>query len=695
MRTTRASAAAAANKSRQREEAAVKLPTSEEEVESDEEQCQDTIVKLPTSEEEPENRGFLSPTISGKDNIGGRRQLRDKTNASATSLSPPSKRQVLPTSPNLANAKQDDSPSSALTFYQHRQSPLGEVNEAVGYDSSQWRDNKTEVVPNELLRIPQLRANKATLRENNCHPDCHAIRTSNVVQVDVAHFASLSAVDTRLLEFGNGKYYQICWQSQRDVRASILVEALGFTRENAENFIANHIMNLNVIPELMEFDAHSRGSRSEYNAIKERHSESQKTVFESLTDVCSNIVTMSVFGTPPHNTMKEWGFFEDAHALSDLLGDSKKGPIGHMTLLACGIMSVQQRDRLIKHTIEQYCRVFNLDSADYQLSDIQKDSIFNSTYADALISKHVEPHIIELSEQIVASMLDMSDEQIEAVKAEVASWLTFLSTKETAAIVASINSINASLKNRPEGCFDINTSVYKCDKCDNENLTQYNASCGKRTNKKLCTGHLKLRRVMNRDGTMSENRIDPLIPASCTNFNCGHCGQLNSHCTACQAFNKSLEPDEEHLKRNRRTMHCTHSTFGPGSSWNIPLLYETKDVGGRTVFVQTYVGWDNASNAILKRLTKTEEFPVDAGGVHTTDFEPLVRDAFFNHGDPHRGVSGYRKIRDFLSDVIPGEGGTIESSRSSKTRKNFPWDGVIQYGPYRIQSVGTPLPILF
>lgn len=619
----------------------------------------------------------------------GRSKVSNPTNSGATVL--PASDAVLET----ANAKQDVSPSSALVFYENRTRSVEEVNTAVGYNSSQWRSNNNEVVPNELLRrIPQLQSNKAALGENNCHPDCHAMFTRNVVQVDVAHFASLSAVGKRLLEVENGKYSQICWQSQRDVRASILVEAFSFSRANAENFIANHIMNMNVIPELMEFDAHTRGDRSTYNAIKERHSESQKTVFESLLDICNNIQTMSVFGTPPHNTMKEWGFFDDAHALSNLLGSSSEGPFAHMTLLACGIMSAQQRDRLIDHCIKQYCRVFNLDPADHQLSVEQKDSIINSTYANALISKHVEPHLIELSEQIVVSMMNMSNDQIETVKAEVKSWLRFLSTKETNAIVASINSINTSLKNRPEGCFDINTSVYKCDKCDNENLTRYNASCGKRTNKKLCTGHLKLRRVMNHDGTMSENRIDPLIPASCTN--CGRCGQLNSDCTTCAQYNKSLEPDEEHLKRNVRSMHNTRPTFGLGSNWKTIFLYETKDVGGRTRFVKTYVGTECAAKAIIERLSNTEDFPVDAGGVHTTDFEPLVRNAFFNYGNPHKGVSGhYRKLKKLLDDVIPGEGGTSESSRSgSITRKNFPWDGVVQYGPYRIQSVGTPLPIL-
>lgn len=575
-----------------------------------------------------------------------------------------------------------------MAFYQHRKSSLEEVNTAVGYNSSQWRNNNNKVVPNELLRrIPQLQTNKATLGQNNCHPDCHAICTSNVVQVDVAHFASLSAVGKRLLEFEGGKYFQTCWDSKKKVDASILVEAFSFTPENAENFIANHVMTINVIPELMKFDAHSRGDRSTYNAIKERHSETQKTVFESLTDVCHNTQTMSVFGKPAHNTMREWGFFKDAHALSTLLGGSSEGPIGHMTLLACGIMSAQQRDRLIKHTIEQYCRVFNLDPADHQLSEEQMDRIIKCTYNQALISKHVEPHIIELSEQIVSSMLDKSNDQIEAVKAEIASWLAILSTKDTNAIVASIKSIKTFIKHRPEGCTDLNISYYKCDKCDNQNLTQYNAQCG-------CSGNLRLRRVMNDDGTMSEDYIDPLIPASCTN--CGHCGIFNNHCTVCLTYNQSLELDEAHLRRSTRTMHCTHPTFGEGSSWTTPLFYEIKTTDTRSFLVQTYASSSKAAAAMVKRLEKTEDFPVDARGVHTTDFESSVRSAFFNRGNPQKGVSSgdNRKLRDLLSDVIPGEGGTRDSSKNKTRYRNCPWNGIVQYGPYHIQGVGTPLPCL-
>ena len=682
------------------------------------------------SDDQDTIRGFLSPTTSGEDNIraGQFQQIETVTlfpqtnrdaivsvsistpssessasfspdfsagvsrNNGSTSLSPPPKRQVLPTSPNLANAKQDEDPSSALAFYLHRQGSLEEVNAAVEYDSSQWRDNKTEVVPNALLRIAQLRTNKATLRENNCHPDCHAIRSSNVVQVDVAHFASLSAVDTRLLEFNNGKYSQICWQSQRDVRASILVEAFSFSRANAENFIANHIMNINVIPELMEYDAHSRGDRSTYNVIKERHSESQKTVFESLLDICHNIQTMSVFGTPPHNTMKEWGFFEDAHALSDLLGDSNKGPIGHMTLLACGIISAQQRDRLVKHTIEQYCRVFNLDPADHQLSEEQMDRIIKCTFVQALVSKHIEPVLVELSEQILTSMINKSDEQIEAIKAEIASWLAILSTKEKNKVCASICSIKAFFKNRPEDCTDINISYYKCSHCDNENLAQYNARCGM-TN--CPSGYLVLRQVLNDDGTMSEDYINPLIPASCTN--CGNCGTFNSYCTVCRSFNESLELDEAHLVRDYFTMHCTNPTFGQGSSWISPYFYHTKVVNNRRFLTGTYTTAKSACEAMVENLAKTEDFPLDAEGVHTTDFEPSLRNAFFNSGDPEQGTGSrtVRKLRGLLLDVIPGEGGTQEYLGGNRTRyRNYPWDGVVQYGPYRIQSVGTPLPCL-
>ena len=203
--------------------------------------------------------------------------------------------------------------------------------------------------------------------------------------------------------------------------------------------------------------------------------------------------------------------------------------------------------------------------------------------------------------------------------------------------------------------------------------------------------------MMNVDDTRSENYVDPRIPASC--INCGTGGIFNNTCMVCKRFNESLELDEAHLRRSANRMHRTHPTFGEGSTWIAPLFYEIKTTDTRSCLVQTYVSASKVAEAMLDRLAKTEDFPVDAEGVHTTDFEPSVRKVFFNYGNLQNGTSSrasiVRNVPVLLADVLPGEGGTQEALPGNRTRySNYPWNGVVQYGPYRIQGVGTPLPCL-